>query len=95
MEEGKNCAFMSGNGLHIVLAEPMFSINGFSRVQVGTFFGSHFQFFQELNTTLLESTPRKFVVHVESTLYPSISLLGIGRDIRRTPQGWEGNHAYL
>jgi hypothetical protein len=27
MDEGKNCAFMSGNGLHIVLAEPMFSIN--------------------------------------------------------------------
>jgi len=72
MEEGKNCAFMSGDGLHIVLAEPMFSINGFSRVQVGTFFGPHFQFFQELNTTLSESTPRKFEVHVESTLYPSI-----------------------
>jgi hypothetical protein len=66
-----NCTFMSGNGLHIVLLEPMFSINGFSRVQVGTFFGPHFQFFQ-LNTTLSESTPRKFVVYVESTLYPSI-----------------------
>jgi hypothetical protein len=27
MEEGKYCAFISGNGLHIVLAAPMFSIN--------------------------------------------------------------------
>ncbi len=32
---------------------------------------------------------------VEGTLHPSISLLEIGRDIRPTPQGWEGNYALL
>jgi len=29
-------------------------------------------------------------VYVEGTLYPSISLLEIGRDIMPTPQGWDG-----
>ncbi len=33
--------------------------------------------------------------HVEGTLYPSISLLEIGRHIMPTPQGCEGNYAYL
>jgi len=33
-------------------------------------------------------------VYVEGTLYPSISLLEIGRDIMPIPQGWEGNYAY-
>jgi len=37
----------------------------------------------------------KLVVYVEGTLYPSISLLEIGRDIMPTPQGWEGTCAYL
>ncbi len=32
---------------------------------------------------------------VEGTLYPSISLIKIGRDIMPTRQGWEGNYAYL
>jgi hypothetical protein len=33
-------------------------------------------------------------VYVEGTLYPSISLLQIGRGIiMPTPQGWEGNDA--
>jgi hypothetical protein len=34
-------------------------------------------------------------VSVESTLYPSITLLEVGRDIMPTPQGWEGNCAYF
>jgi hypothetical protein len=34
-------------------------------------------------------------MHVEGTLNPSISLLQIGRGIMPTPQGWEGNDAYL
>jgi len=38
---------------------------------------------------------RKFVVYVEATLYLSISLLEIGRDIMPTSQGWERNYAYL
>jgi hypothetical protein len=37
----------------------------------------------------------KFVVYSEGTLYSSISLLKIGRDIMPTPQGLEGNYAYL
>jgi hypothetical protein len=28
-------------------------------------------------------------VYVEGTLYPSISLLKIGREIMATPQGWD------
>jgi hypothetical protein len=36
-----------------------------------------------------------FVVYVEGTLYTSISLLEIGRDIMPIPLGWEGNYAYL
>jgi hypothetical protein len=43
----------------------------------------------------MESTQRKFVVYVEGTLYPWISLLEIGRDIMPTPQGQEGNDVYL
>ncbi len=31
---------------------------------------------------------------VEGTIYPSISLLDIWRDIMPTPQGWEVNYAY-
>jgi hypothetical protein len=39
---------------------------------------------------------RKFVVYVDGTLlYPSISLLEIGRDTMPTPHGWERNYAYL
>jgi hypothetical protein len=34
-------------------------------------------------------------MYVEGTLYPSIFLLEIGRDIMPTPQGQEGNNAYL
>jgi hypothetical protein len=34
-------------------------------------------------------------VYVEGTLYPSISLLKIGKEIMATPQGWDGNYAYL
>jgi len=33
-------------------------------------------------------------MYVEGTLYPSISLLEIERDIMPTPQGWERNYAY-
>jgi hypothetical protein len=38
---------------------------------------------------------RKIVMYVEGTLYPSISLLEIGRDIMPTPQGREETYAYL
>jgi hypothetical protein len=41
------------------------------------------------------STRRKFVVCLKGTLYPSISLLKMRRGIIPTPQGWEGNYAYL
>jgi hypothetical protein len=34
------------------------------------------------------------LLNVEGTLYPSISLLKIGREIMPT-QGWDGNYAYL
>jgi hypothetical protein len=34
-------------------------------------------------------------MYVEGALYPSISLLKIGTDVMPTPQGWEGNYAYL
>jgi hypothetical protein len=34
-------------------------------------------------------------MYAEGTLYPSISLLKIGRDIMLTPQRWEENYAYL
>jgi len=34
-------------------------------------------------------------VDLEATSYPQISLLEIGRDIMPTPQGCEGNYAYL
>jgi hypothetical protein len=37
----------------------------------------------------------KFVVYSEGTLYSSISLLKIGRDIMPTPQGLEGYYAYF
>jgi hypothetical protein len=33
------------------------------------------------------------LVYVEGTLYPSISVLEIGRDIMPTSQGWDGNYA--
>jgi len=32
---------------------------------------------------------------VEGTLYPWVSLLEIGRNIMPTPEGWDGNSAYL
>ncbi len=35
-------------------------------------------------------------VYVDGTLlYPSISLLEIGKDTMPTPHGWERNYAYL
>jgi hypothetical protein len=34
-------------------------------------------------------------MHVEGTLYPSISFLEIERDIMPTPQGWEETYAYF
>jgi hypothetical protein len=54
--------------------------------------------FQIHNARILSkflNTRRKFVVYVEGTLYPSISLLQIGRGIMPHPQGFEGNYAYL
>jgi hypothetical protein len=51
----------------------------------------------ELADYLLELLKQveKFVVYSEGTLYSSISLLKIGRDIMPTPQGLEGYYAYF
>jgi len=49
----------------------------------------------DVNLVYPSSTGRKFVVYVEGALYSSISLLEIGTDVMPTPQGWEGNYAYL